>query len=101
MAVDTVTLALTGDVALGDFSEALERLHSLLRELSREVAEGARITWMVDSLEAGSAVAAVRGVAVDGTQISQIESVVRVFGQVGESLERGRKVPYSGAVERE
>ncbi len=101
MAVDTVTLELAGDVSLDDFTQAVGQLRALLTQLSNEVADGARITWLVDSLEAGSATTVCRGLPTDGTRPAQIESVVRAFGRIGETLERGDHVPYSRAVAQE
>lgn len=101
MAVDTVTLELAGDVSLDEFAEATVRFRALLVELGKEVAGGVRITWLIDSLEVSSAVTGCRGVGLNGTPVAEIERVVRAFGEIGQTLERGAPIPYSPVVARE
>lgn len=101
MTVDTVALELGGEVSLADYSDGVGRFRSLLRELGRDVAAGASITWRVDALEAGSATMVCRGMASNGTQPAEIERVVRAYGQIGKSLERGERPAHSVAVSQQ
>ncbi len=100
MAVDTVTLALSGDVSLDDFSLAVSRLKNLLAALAKEVAGGVAILWLVDALDTGSALTAYRGSLMNGGELAQLERVVRAYGEVGQTLERNGVIT-SRAVEKE
>ena len=101
MAVDIVTLELTGDVSLDDLSHAVWHLRGLLTELAREVAEDAEIVWIVEALESGSALAAVRGLPVNEQRMQDVEDVVRAYGKVGTAMQSGAHIGYSTAVTRE
>jgi hypothetical protein len=101
MAVDTVTLALSGDVALDDFSLAISRLKSLLAALAKDVAQGANILWLVDALDTGSALTTYKGSPMNGGELAQVEQVVRAYGNVGQALERNDVIAYSRTVEKE
>jgi hypothetical protein len=101
MAVDTVTLELSGDVALDDFSLAISRLRNLLTALEKDVAAGADILWLVDALETGSALTVYKGSTRNGGGPTEVEKVVRAYGEVGQVLERNGVLTYSPLVERE
>jgi hypothetical protein len=66
MAGDTVTLVLSGEIMLANFTKTVSGLQRLVRSLAAEVSLGAKVRWVVDSLEAGSTIATIRGVAVEG-----------------------------------
>ena len=101
MGLDTVTLQLSGDVSLDDLSLAVSRLRTLLNALAKDVAGGAEIIWLVDSLDAGSALTTYRGLATKGGEASEVERVVRAYGEVGTALERNSPITYSRAVAKE
>jgi hypothetical protein len=101
MAVDTVTLALSGDVALDDFALAISRLKNLLSALAKDVAQGASILWLVDALDTGSALTTYKGLPVNGGELAQVERVVRAYGEVGQALERNEVIAYSRTVDKE
>lgn len=101
MANDTVTLELSGDVALDDFSSAILHLRGLLTELSRDVAANTQIVWVIDALETGSALTAFRGQLLNGGRPQDIEEVVRAYAAVGSALESGEAIAYSPSVARE
>src|SRR6266545_4541583 len=101
MAVDTVTLELSGDVALDDFSLAISRLRNLLTALEKDVAAGADILWLVDALDTGSALTVYKGSTRNGGGPAEVEKVVRAYGDVGQVLERNGVLTYSPLVERE
>jgi hypothetical protein len=95
MATDTITLALNGDVAIDDFSRAIEHFGRLVSALTQEVGRGVQIAWVVDQLEAGSAITTIRGEAEDP---ASVERVVRAFADVGEALAEQRPIPFSPKV---
>jgi hypothetical protein len=97
MAKDTLTFALDGEVALEEFATAIDKLNSLLGQLAKERAKDAKVVWIIDELYGGSAVATFRGVNGD---MSDIENIVDAYEEVGESLQSGREVPFSTAVQR-
>lgn len=70
MASDVVTLALDGAPTLDDLAEALGGLRELLDGLTQPTTE--RITWVVDGLSTGSAIASFRGISGDNARVSQI-----------------------------
>lgn len=95
MGADTITLALNGEVRVQDFSRAIEHLAGLVSALTEEVGGGARIAWVIDQLEAGSAVATIRGEAEDP---APVERVVQAYADVGEALAQRRAIPFSPKV---
>ena len=97
MAKDTLTLALEGEVALEELATAIGKLNSLLVQLAKEVTKGAEVVWIIDELYGGSAVATFRGVNDD---VSAVESLVDAYEEVGDSLQSGREIPFSTAVQR-
>lgn len=94
---DTITLGLNGDVALSDFSSGMQHFAALVSALSEEVAADAEIEWVIDSLDAGSARATVRGVCDDA---DAVERVVASYGNIGKAVETGSPIPYSQNVVR-
>jgi len=101
MAVDTVTLHLSGDVSLDDFATAISRLRTLLNALAKDVAGGTNILWLVEALDTGSALTTYRGSLMNGGEIAQIERVVRAYGEVGTALAHNGTIAYSPAVDSE
>ena len=97
MARDTLIFALEGEVALEDFATAIGKLNSLLGQLAKEVTKDAEVTWIIDELYAGSAVASFRGVNDDA---SAVEKLVDAYEEIGDSLQSGREVPFSATVQR-
>ena len=101
MADETVTVALEGpDISLASFVAATSALDALLKALTSEVAKGAKLSWDIDSLEAGSAIATVVGRLISGDPDAPAQ--VRVaYEKVGEALMQRTPVPYSHAVRRQ
>ena len=97
MANDVIILGLEGEVTLGDFATATKNLADLLEDLSSEIAEGAKVEWIIEELSTGSAVATLRGT---NHNIKSVERIVDAYEVVGESLQSGRDIPYSGAVRK-
>lgn len=104
MANDTVTLTLDGEVDLDDFAEAVFRFNRLIRAIAR--AENAtHVRWRMAQLDVGSAVAAARGIPLNGASPDvareEAERVVKGYLRTGLSLQHGEAVPYPPDVERE
>jgi hypothetical protein len=98
MSNNTLTLALNGDVSLDEFARTMQHFTALVDALSRDIGPGVEIDWMIDDLQADSAIATVMGVS---TQEGMVEKVVRAYANVGEALEKGEPIPYSSRVEQE
>ncbi len=94
---NTLTLALEGEVTLSDFAVTMQHFASLVAALSAEVASGVPISWDIDTLEAGSAQATVRG---SSEQEQVVERVVRAYAAVGTTLEDGYPIAYSEPVRK-
>jgi hypothetical protein len=88
----TLTLSLEGDVPLDLFVEAMKRWQTLINDLSAEIAHDAKIEWVIEYLEAGSATATVRG---EAATYEPVERVARGYEVVGRSLENNQPIPYS------
>ena len=97
MPLNTLTLALEGDVSLREFSEAMQHFHDLVKGLSQEIAGSVRIDWAIEDLEAGSAVAVVRGTS---EQPQVVARVVSAYATIGHALASGDPIPYSETVSR-
>lgn len=95
---DTITLRLSGQVYLKDYVVAMSKLGSLVDALGKEVAEGAKVDWSVEALEAGSASTTFKGLAEEDTQQTEVEKIVRAYERVGSSIESGLDIPYSREV---
>jgi len=98
MADNTLTIALEGDVSLAQFAETIRRFTSLVDILSREVADTEPIEWIIDDLQAGSALATIVGLAAHDEPVLR---VVNAYSMVGRALQRNEPVPFSTAVKRE
>lgn len=98
MADNTLTLALEGDVALPDFREAVNHFTNLIDLLSREIAPSIEITWLIDDLQSGSAIATVVGIS---EQEEYVFDVIKGYSRVGNALQRREPIPFSASVARE
>lgn len=99
MANDTLTLALNGEVSLRSFVEAVRGLHDLVSALTSELSES-RVTWIVEALESGSAMATIRGSHHSAEEAIAVAKVVNGYDRIGRSLERGEPLGYSEKVEK-
>lgn len=97
MSETTLTFALSGDIPLDLFAEAMQRFRRLIGALTHEVSGQAGIVWVVDDLSGGSTLATIRG---EAEQDEDVERVVRAYASVGRALERSEAVPYSPRVVR-
>ncbi len=85
MASQVITLALDGAPTIEDYTTALVGLRNLLRGLTETVAAGSNISWVIDSLEAGSAISAFRGEAADDSTVAQVADA---YLKLGDALAR-------------
>jgi len=99
MAKDTLTLALNGDVSLGDFSKAVQGFFNLVNGLRSDIAKDASIEWFIEDLEAGSAIATVKGIGQDESDVRAIEQVVDAYLDVGQAIQKERPLNYSRPVQ--
>ncbi len=94
---DTITLGLEGDIALDAFARAIGHFTRLVRALSDELSDDARVEWMIEDLYASSAVATVRGIS---EAVPVLEKIVDSYVEVGDALALGHDIPFSPAVQR-
>jgi hypothetical protein len=97
MSENILTFALEGDIALADFSEAMKDFGALIAALSQEIGGQTKIDWRIHDLDAGSAIATVRG---DSPNREIVEGVILAYVTVGNALQRQEPVPYSEKVRR-
>jgi hypothetical protein len=95
MANDSLTLVLNGEVSLTTYVQALQGLKELIDSLQSEIQPEAKIDWLVDDLEKGSAIATFRGDAVKGKDRKVVEKVVLGFEDVGRWLQNGTQLKHS------
>lgn len=98
MADNTLTVALEGEVTLHQFAEMILRFRNLVDLLSREIAPDAEITWLIDELQGGSALATFVGIAKEEDDVIR---VVKGYGSVGDALQRRETIPYNEGIARE
>lgn len=91
---DTLTLFLSGEVALSDLATAMTELRNLVTALTAKLAGGEQLDWIVDDLQSGSTSATVRGHG-DSTAVGRI---VYAYEEVGEALERAGRIPHGRRV---
>ncbi|OQY89689.1 MAG: hypothetical protein B6D41_10360 [Chloroflexi bacterium UTCFX4] len=92
---DTLTLALNGEVPLQEFAQALNYFNALVQGLSNEIAHDAAIEWVIDTLEAGSAITTVKG---ETEQMERLAAVITGYATVGKALHTHQPIPYSDKV---
>src|ERR1700722_4572647 len=101
MAADeTLTVALEGpDISLASFAMAVSALDGLLKTLGSEVAAGSSLTWEMQALDMGSAIATVRGRVLSGDPDAAVR-VGAAYEAIGDALARQVEIPYSAIVTR-
>jgi hypothetical protein len=95
---NTLTLALVGEATLGEFTRAMRHFQNLVELLSHELADGHEITWMLEDLQYGSAIATIAGVSSEETPVLK---VIGGYAEVGRALERRALISFSEAVAHE
>lgn len=94
MAKDSVTLVLNGEVTLEAYSKVIGGFINMMKAIGGEVAQGAKIDWIVSDLQASSAITTIRGEVEDGEDDEVLGEVVDAFEQVGLALQSGRTLPF-------
>jgi hypothetical protein len=95
MSETTLTVVFGGEIPLDLFIQSMDRFRKLVGALSSEVSGNADISWVIDDLASGSAIATIRG---ESAEPADVERVVKAYAVVGRSLERGATIPYSPQV---
>jgi len=95
MSKNTLTLVLEGDISLDNFAKALKELNGLIEELSKELAPGINIEWIIEQLFSSSANTTVQGIALEP---EPIERIINAYETIGEYLSKGDEVPYSSPI---
>ena len=99
MSRDAITIVLNGEVTLHDFATAVSGFLQLIESLQHDVARDAQIEWVIDSLEAGSATATVRGRPGTPDSGERVKDVVHAYEDIGRALESGSSLErYSAQV---
>jgi hypothetical protein len=97
MVDSSITLALEGEVVLSRFAEALTHFYKLIDSLTAEIAPNAEVRWVIEVLEAGSALTTVTGYADD---VRPVLSVVHGAEQVALALEQNEVIPFGSGVRK-
>jgi hypothetical protein len=82
-------------VSLANFAKALSDFVGLMNGLVAEVAKDAKVRWIIDELEAGSATTTIRGEADTEEDEMARGEVIEAYEQVGLSLQSGRPVSFA------
>lgn len=91
---DSFTFKLDGAVTLADYEHAMHALHGLVEALQKQVAPDTHIAWIIEDMDASSALASFVGEATSNGGQEGIAAVVKAYSEVGEALEEGRVVPF-------
>jgi hypothetical protein len=97
MTDNILTFALEGEVTLDDFSEAIKEFRELIGALSQEIGGKTKIDWRIDELNAGSALATIRGTS---SNEEAVVGVIQAYATVGKALQSRTPIPYSEKVRR-
>lgn len=98
MSDNTLTISLSGEVSLSTFADIIQHFARLVDLLTREVAADTKIDWLVNDLQAGSALATIEGIS---EHQPAVQRVVQAYENVGISLQRGEPIEYSESVDKE
>lgn len=97
MARNIITLVLSGEVSLPDFANAVTELHELVKGLELDVARDAHIKWLIQSLDASSAIAEIKGVTENQQDGEVVQKVVDAYLDTGRSLKQRTQIKYPHA----
>lgn len=93
MAKSTLTFELGGQIDIARLEKGISVFHRLVSALTSR----AKVTWIVEDLQPGSAVATVRGEADD---LSIVEKIVDQYGEIGKVLEHQEEPRYGSQITR-
>lgn len=91
MAKNTLTFELGGRVEITDFENGITAFRRLLTALTPR---SSGVTWVLEDLQSGSAIATFRG---EGPNLSEVERVVDSYEKVGAALARHEDLPQFGS----
>lgn len=97
MSGESVTFALNGDVPLDQFAVALHHWSALLTQLAVELQPQAKIEWIIEDLQTGSAIMTARPVTDDANSISPI---LRAYADIARDLQNLQEPTYSPKVRK-
>ncbi len=97
MSENRITIAYEGKVSPKDVSALVNNFAALVEILSRDVAHAADIDWEVEKIQGGSA-----SLTFAGTHVHphKVQTVVRAWQVIGESVQRGEQVPYPDKIKK-
>lgn len=92
---DAITLAIDGELDLGLFAAAVDRLKDLTAALSDDLAPNGDVRWRIADLKVGSAVVTL---GVESSSDAAVRRVTRGFNDVGAALEGDQRLEFSPRV---
>ena len=92
---DAITLAIDGELDLGLFAAAVDRLKDLTAALSDDLAPDGDVRWRIADLKVGSAVVTL---GVESSSDAAVRRVTRGFNDVGAALEGDQRLEFSPRV---
>ena len=93
MAKSTLTFELGGQVDIARLEKGISVFHRLVSALT----SSAKVTWVVEDLQPGSAVATVRGESDD---LTTVEKIIDQYGEIGKALEHQEEPRYGSRITR-
>jgi hypothetical protein len=97
MVDNTITLALEGDVSLQVLSEVMSHFNGLLNALAQAVVPEQAVEWIIEDMQAGSALLTVAGEAETEEPVLK---VIEAYAKTGRALERREPIPFPTSVAR-
>ena len=92
---DAITLAIDGELDLGLFAAAVDRLKDLTAALSDDLAPNGDVRWRIADLKVGSAVVTL---GVESSSDAAVRRVTRGFNDVGAALAGDQRLEFSPRV---
>ena len=78
----TLTFEIGGRVEINNFAEGIDAFQKLIKALTPK---GLRVSWVVEDLQPGSAIATFRG---ESDSASQVEQIIEKYEDIGSALSR-------------
>src|SRR5687767_6367457 len=100
MAKDSFTFVLNGQVTLDELAKAMDKISRIIKGLEAEKSKKSKINWVVEALEASSAIATIRGESQQPEDLPVVEQVVNDYENVGRSMQYGEEIKHSDEVRR-
>ena len=97
---DTLTFALDGQVTIDTLVKSVVELRKVVSGLTREVAPGANLDWIVEDLRGGSMAVEMRGSPGPESDLTDVEAVSDAWLALGRQMAEGSEPAYSADVVR-